>query len=189
MCEIVLMSDPRVTAVSISECGETLSDLRRHEGLLVDPRKRSESDTYFYLRQGLADRLEEAEALLPSGMRFLIVEGYRSLALQRRYFDEYASRLRTENPDWDEQLVRSATSRFVSPPEVAPHCMGAAVDLTLADDDGNEFDLGTMMNATPEESTGACYTHAPNISNQARELRSILGKALNAVELVNYPTE
>lgn len=52
--------------------------------------------------------------------------------------------------------MRTATSRFVSPPEIAPHSAGAAVDLTLADADGREPDLGTRMNATPEESDGAC---------------------------------
>ncbi|NEE30508.1 M15 family metallopeptidase, partial [Streptomyces sp. SID7982] len=49
--------------------------------------------------------------------------------------------------------------------------------------------LGTRMNASPEESSGACYTHAHNIPPQAREYRAVLGAALTAAGLVNYPTE
>ena len=189
MGEIILMSDPRVAAVWIRECDEPLVDIRQHGRLLVDPRKQCDSSDYFYLRQGLVDRLCQAEATLPEGMRFLVVEGYRAPALQHRYFEEYASGLRAEHADWSQEQIRSATSRFVSPPEIAPHSAGAAVDLTLAGDAGDELDLGTPMNTTPEESAGACYTDATEISDEARRLRSILGKAMSAVGLVNYPTE
>lgn len=39
------------------------------------------------------------------------------------------------------------------------------------------------------ESAGACCTHADNIGDEARSHRDILGTALTAVGLVNYPTE
>ena len=63
------------------------------------------------------------------------------------------------------------------------------MDLTLADAEGRELDLGTRMNADPEESEGACYTGADNITAEARRNREILGTALRATGLVNYPTE
>ncbi|GAA2461436.1 hypothetical protein GCM10010433_74610 [Streptomyces pulveraceus] len=87
------------------------------------------------------------------------------------------------------ERIRSAASRYVSPPDIAPHNAGAAVDLTLADAAGHELDLGTRMNADPEESEGACYTRAAHISEEARANRRRLGTALTAVGLVNYPTE
>lgn len=43
MTEIVLMSDPKVAAVPVQECGEPLLDVRRGGLLLVDERKRSDS--------------------------------------------------------------------------------------------------------------------------------------------------
>ena len=45
------------------------------------------------------------------------------------------------------------------------------------------------MNASPEESNGACYTEAAGISAAARANREILGAALTDAGLVNYPTE
>ncbi|MEU3895522.1 M15 family metallopeptidase [Streptomyces sp. NPDC045251] len=190
MTEIVLMSDPRVAAVPVQECGERLVDVRQDSPLLVDRRKWQDSAGDFaYLRKGVLARLLEAQAQLPPGLRLLFVEGYRPPALQRHYFDKYATRLRTEHPEWSPDQIRSAASRYVSPPEIAPHSAGAAVDLTLADLDGRELDLGTRMNATPEESAGACYTHAGDISDEARSHRSVLGAALAAAGLVNYPTE
>ncbi|MFJ2935302.1 M15 family metallopeptidase [Streptomyces sp. NPDC087219] len=190
MTEIVLMSDPKVAAVPVHECGERLVDVRRERSLLVDERKWQDSAGAFaHLREEVLDRLLEAQSQLPQGMRLLFVEGYRPPSLQRRYFDEYAAQLRAEHPEWTVEQVRSAASRYVSPPEIAPHSAGAAVDLTLAGDDGRELEMGTRMNATPEESAGACYTQAGSISDEARSHRDILGTALTAAGLVNYPTE
>jgi zinc D-Ala-D-Ala dipeptidase len=188
--EIILMSDPKVAAVPVVDCGERLVDVRHVSSLLVDDRKQHDSaDTFAYLREGVLDRLLTAESSLPQGLRLLFVEGYRPPLLQRRYFDEYAAKLRADHPEWSAGEVQSATSRFVSPPEIAPHSAGAAVDLTLANAAGHELDLGTRINATPEESAGACYTHAANITNEARSLRHILSTAMTDAGLINYPTE
>ncbi|MFJ6650996.1 M15 family metallopeptidase [Streptomyces sp. NPDC091290] len=189
MTEIVLMSDPTIAAIPVAECGERLVDVRRSNSLLVDTREQDPAGAFAYLREGVLGRLIEAQAKLPQGLRLLFVEGYRPPSLQREYFEEYAGRLRAAHLDWSAEQIHSAASRYVSPPDIAPHSAGAAVDLTLADADGNELDLGTRMNADPEESEGACYTHAANISEEARVNRKLLGTALTAAGLVNYPTE
>ncbi|MFF7047465.1 M15 family metallopeptidase [Streptomyces griseorubiginosus] len=188
MSEIILMSDARVAAVPVEENGEPLVDVRGR--LLVDDRKHEDSQgAEVHLRQGVLARLLAAEALLPDGLRLLFVEGYRLPALQRHYFETYADALRADHPDWSAECIRNAASRYVSPPEIAPHSAGAAVDLTLVSADGRELDLGTALNANPEESDGACYTGAGNITEVAKANRAVLGEALAAAGLVNYPTE
>ncbi|MFF4796637.1 M15 family metallopeptidase [Streptomyces sp. NPDC001276] len=189
MSEIVLMSDPKVAAIPVAECGERLVDVRRGNTLLIDSRKQDPEDAYAYLREGVVKRLVKAQELLPQGLRLLFVEGYRPPSLQRAYFEEYAGQLQAIHADWSAEQIHSAASRYVSPPDIAPHSAGAAVDLTLADAEGRELDLGTRMNADPEESEGACYTHAANISTEARANRKLLGSVLTAAGLVNYPTE
>lgn len=189
MNEIILMSDLRVAGLPVEECDEPLVDVRRDGSLLVDLRKQDPADAFALLRQDVLRRLRDAQDALPGGLRLLFVEGYRPPALQRHYFEEYAEQLRAAQPDWSDERVHTMASRYVSPPEIAPHSAGAAVDLTLADADGRELDLGTRMNADPEESAGACYTDAENITEEARANRAILGAALTAAGLVNYPTE
>ncbi|MEV5414371.1 M15 family metallopeptidase [Thermopolyspora sp. NPDC052614] len=187
MADIVLISDPVVTSIPVEDIGEPLVDLRGR--FAIDTRLADREGAYAHLREGLVARLSEAQVLLPAGYRLLIVEGFRPPELQRRYFDEYKDELRSTFPDMSPDELHTAASRYVSPIEVAPHTAGAAVDLTLCTDDGTELDMGTPVNATPEQSGGACYTAAPGISPEARRHREILAAALRAAGLVNYPTE
>lgn len=185
---IILMGDPRVTAIPASDNGEELTDVRDH-GLRVSEFRADDSGDFALVRAGLAARLLQAAELLPRGSRLLLIEGYRPPALQRRYFEDYLSSLREASPDRDEEHLRMLASRYVSPPEIAPHSAGAAIDLTLCSADGTELDLGTPVNATPEQSAGACYTGHPSVTGEARRNRAALSEALRAAGLVNYPTE
>jgi D-alanyl-D-alanine dipeptidase len=148
-----------------------------------------EAGAFAQLRTDVLDRLVHADRTLPAGMRLLIVEAYRPLTLQRHYFEEYQDELRAENPGWDAERLQLATSRYVSPPAVAPHSTGGAVDLTLCAYDGLQLDLGTRINASPEESSGACYTDYPGLPAEARHNRAVLAAALGEAGFVNYPTE
>jgi D-alanyl-D-alanine dipeptidase len=73
MNEIVLMSDPRVAAILVADCGEPLVDVRRGASLLVDTRQQDPADAFAHLREGLLERLVKAQATLPQGLRLLFV--------------------------------------------------------------------------------------------------------------------
>jgi len=185
---VVLMGDPRVTSIPVNDSGDELADVRDH-GLRVSSLKADDAGDFAHVRAGLATRLVQAAEALPRGVHLLIIEGYRPPTLQRRYFDGYLRSLRETKPGSDEEQLWMLASRYVSPPEIAPHSAGAAIDLTLCADDGTELDLGTVVNANPEQSAGACYTHHPSVGGEARRNRATLAEALHAAGLVNYPTE
>lgn len=65
---IVLMSDRRVAAIPVQERGEVLVDARAH-GLRVDDRKQDAAGAWAHVRQGVLTRLQQAQALLPGGVR------------------------------------------------------------------------------------------------------------------------
>src|SRR3954463_1397044 len=97
--------------------------------------------------------------------------------------------MRQAHPDAAPERIRELASKYVSPPEVAPHVSGGAVDLTLCTYRGAELAMGTEVNATPPESGEACYTDFDGISQQARRNRTILGDVMASAGFVNYPTE
>ncbi|MDA8209659.1 MAG: M15 family metallopeptidase [Actinomycetota bacterium] len=169
---------------------EPLVDLAAIPGLRIDERMAEPTGRFRFVREGLANRLAEAAAKLPAGLIFLVVEGYRSPALQRQLFEEHLEELRDiHEPMPEEELLRLA-SRFVAPPTgIPPHCSGAAVDLTLAQDGGPELAMGTAVNEGPEASSQRCYSASLDIPEHCRRNREILFGVLRAEGLVNYPTE
>ncbi|MFF0466569.1 M15 family metallopeptidase [Micromonospora zamorensis] len=186
---MILLSDPRVAAVPSSDDGDPLVDLRAMPELRLDGRAADPAGAYARLRAGVVDRLLAAQRDLPAGMRLLVVEGYRPYQAQLAIFTGYRDELRRRHPDWPPQRLHRETTKFVSPVDVAPHSTGGAVDLTLCTDDGVELDLGTTIDATPEDSADACFTDAPTIGRTARRHRQILVDALGGAGMVNYPTE
>lgn len=178
--QMILLSDDRVAAVPVRECGEPLvrAGLRgpaTGAGRLV--------------RAGVATRLAAAQASLPPGYTLRLVEGYRSPEAQQAIIAGYATELRRSHPSASAAEIARLCSRYVAPMDVAPHPAGAAVDVTLAGADGRELWLGSVLDATPEDSDGACFLDAPGLDDGARRNREILRTALEGAGLVNYPTE
>jgi D-alanyl-D-alanine dipeptidase len=174
----ILLSDPRVSAVPVLDNSEPL--VRLEPAL---------SPTRELVRSGLADRLRVAHLALPPGIGLRVVEGHRSLAAQQSIITAYAAEVCASRPGISERELLMLTSRFVAPVEVAPHVAGAAVDLTLVDACGDPLDLGTPIDATPEQSDGRCYFAADGIGADARAHRALLAEVLGGAGLVNYPTE
>src|SRR5215831_358201 len=174
----VLLSDPRVSAVPVRECGEPLTALGESFGLCRA-----------LVRVSVARRLVLARDALPRGVGLRVVDGYRTAAAQRSIISSYAAQLRTAHPAIGAAALERLSSRFVAPLAVAPHVAGAAADLTLVDCSGRELDPGTPVDATPEQSEGACYFDATWVSRQARANRELLARVLRGAGLVNYPTE
>ncbi|GIF51815.1 D-alanyl-D-alanine dipeptidase [Asanoa ferruginea] len=186
---MILLSDPRISAIPLGDVGEPLVDLRGVASLRVDDRLADADGAYAHLREGAVARLLAAQRSLPDGLRLLVVEAYRPLRLQQEYFSGYQDELRSRYPAWDSARLHVEASKYVSPPSVAPHSTGGTVDLTLVDAAGLEVDMGTAVNDSPVASGNACFTAATHIAPAARHNRYVLGVALRAAGFVNYPTE
>ena len=167
----ILLADPRVAAVPVRETYQPLVAL----GAAFGPVRAR-------VRAGLAARLRLAQLALPAGLRLCVVEGHRSAVAQRAIIADYAAQCGLG-------VTAPELSRFVAPLAVAPHVAGAAVDITLVNGYGDPLDLGTLIDATPEESGGRCYFDAVDIPARARKNRDVLARALSGAGLVNYPTE
>ena len=184
----MVLSDPRLRAVPVEECGEPLAEVTAAPELRLDPRERDPLGAYGRVRSGVLDRLREAARALPDGLRLLVVEGHRTVAEQARRFAAYEERLRAAGVhDPAERRRRAGT--FVAPVEVAPHCAGAAVDLTLADAAGVELDMGGAVNGHRTGDEDRCPFAAPGLPATARQNRDTLAAALRSAGFVNYPPE
>lgn len=196
--EPVLLSDARIARVPVVECGEDLvrvmpsGCLSVADAIPIPPAHGvapPTSPVHDLLRRDVARRLVLAAAALPSRVRLHLVEGYRPGEVQAALYEAHRRRLVAELPGIDVAESHILASRFVAPPSVAAHPSGAAVDVTLVDEGGQPLDMGTAIDATPEDSDRACYLDAPNITPLARANRRLLTGALRTAGFVNYPTE
>lgn len=173
----LLLSDSRVRAVDVRDNSERLVQIPKAIGAGI------------WVREGVARRLNHADALLPAGVRLRVVEGHRSAQAQYAIIGSYTDELRRQYPEADDDELTRLSSRFVAPLAVAPHVAGAAIDVTLVGASGRELDMGTAIDATPEQSDGACFFAAMNITPEASKNRHTMAAALEAAGFVNYPTE
>lgn len=184
---IVYIGDGVIQAVPIKENGERLvnlfdyaqerkSSLRTAEGVMV--------------REGLADKLIQAEQFLPDETDLFVFEGHRSSEAQAGLWQAHRDELALRHPDWLESELDTEASKLYSPPgAVMPHATGGAVDVTLLDKMENWLDMGTDINVDAESTEGRTYTFADNISEDAKRNRKLLVDALSSVGLQNYQTE
>ena len=112
------------------------------------------------IREGVGKRLIAAQVHLPAGLRICWVEGHRDSNLQELYFNQYRASLTNLDPTLGDEDSYLLASRYVSPPTIAPHVSGAAIDLTLCDLEGNELDMGTPV-TRPLKTPTARATSAP----------------------------
>jgi zinc D-Ala-D-Ala dipeptidase len=184
----ILLSDPRVASVPVVECGEPLAEVASVGGIVLDHREREETGAYGRVRAGVLDRLRRASGALPDGVRLLVVEGHRTRDEQARRFAGREELLRRGGVT-DAGELRRMASEFVAPVEVAGHCAGAAVDLTLVGTDGGELDMGGAVNAHRTGDERSCPLDAPGLTGAARRNQALLARAMRGAGFVNYPTE
>ena len=169
--EVVLMGDARVSDVLVQDCGEPLVTTR--EALTASAYLERDGDEGSrWVRSNIRDRLVRAAEMLSPAYTLALEEGWRPLAVQSQAFDRQVQRLTAAYPDAPLDRWRRLASRFVSPPEVAPHPTGAAVDVLLLGPDGQEVDMGCPIDTDPEDSAGFCYTDHPDVP-QTAETRAL----------------
>ncbi len=78
-----------------------------------------------HLRQGVAERLVQAQKLLPITHRLVLLNGYRSLADQQKLVDYISSN--------NAQAGKLVTAPCEDPSCPPPHLTGGAVDITLVE--------------------------------------------------------
>jgi len=196
--KITLIADPAVLAVQIHENHDPMVDMTTQSDISYGPPPLLPNNTdYTKVRKTVYDKLKQAQAMLPDGLKLRLYEGYRNLELQQKIFQERYDSLQKANPTLTHQQLFTESTKFVSPvinldgsKNIPPHSTGAAVDVYLVDSKGNVVDMGIHLDDTYQDLTGEyCKTDSHEISAQAKEYRKIMAKALQAVGFVNYPTE
>ena len=186
------ISDEEIMKIPIEDNGEELVNLREYnKDIIIDIEEESKSaqnlpDDVCFVRETMALMLSKAQSLLPTNLRLKIIDGFRPMSAQKKIYSQVFEELKSKNPDLSDKNLEKETDKFVANPKIVPfHTTGGAVDLTLADAEGNELDLGIPLNTISDKS----FTNSQDISKEAKRNRNILIETMKDAGFVNYPLE
>lgn len=162
----------------------------------------------FRLRRGVIERLLVAQAALgreQPGWQLAIFDAWRPLAVQRfmvRHALEQECRERGIDPDHPSPALEEATQlvgRFWAPPSEdphtpPPHSTGGAVDLTLAESNGEDLAMGGAIDALGPVSEPDHYASAAAANPMGPEAhwhrrRRLLASCLAEAGFAQHPNE
>lgn len=196
--EIILIASPEILAIPIIENHEPMLDLKDQSEIIYGPSPEIPNNTdYTKLRKLVYEKLLQAQAYLPTGLRFCLYEGYRSLHLQKTLFDTRYEKIKKHYPHWSPQAIFNETTKLVSPVinhdqsiNIPPHSTGGAFDVYLITEDGETLDMGIHPKDWMTDTDGTLsLTASTNISDAAQQYRKLMSRVLTQLDFVNYPTE
>jgi len=177
------VDEPLVEVASIG--GRVIDDPQYFQWGLPGARERS------MIREGVASRLAQVAESLPAGLTLVVWDGWRSYETQNALYTDWRGQLAEQHPEWTADRLDTETARYVSVPSAdprkpAPHITGGAVDLTLADENGEALDLGTNFDAFVPEAGAAALEDVPG---PVRDLRRLLFWAMIDAGFTAYTEE
>lgn len=175
-----------VNKVQILENNERLVNLR-------------EDDTFFFgtetdlgnqvlVREKVYDMLKNVQRLLPNGYYLKVFSAYRSMEEQQYRWERKFAENRNKYPEMNETEIEKITRGQVADPRnggFGGHQTGGAVDLTLCDSTGIEYDMGTKYSENNEK----IKTSSSKVALVQRRHREILKLCMEKVGFKNYPNE
>ena len=188
------MTLPALHHIKIEESHEPIVDLSAYD-FILEPmyfQQGYSKDRRMFLRRGVAEKLQQIQETTLAGYKFKIWDAWRPRAVQLALFQDYYQRLQLEHPFWDEARLQLETAVFVAPPNtlgvIPPHTTGGAVDLTLADGQGRELDMGTVFDHFGPEAYPDFF-EGEGINDAARDARRLLRGAMQEAGFRLNPSE
>lgn len=197
--------------ILIAECGEPLQPLEADEFALLTPHPYQAigapygDKSPFYLRQGVRDRLRQAQIALQQkhpGWQIQIFDAYRPIAVQQYMVDhtfEQVAQAQRLDPqqltDAERQAIWAIVHEFWAIPSVdprtpPPHSTGAALDVTLINAEGQIVEMGSAIDElSPRSYPNHFATSADPTEQLAHQHRLILRQSMVSAGFLPHPRE
>jgi zinc D-Ala-D-Ala dipeptidase len=199
--------------IEINECGEPLVPIPPEYFAFETPHPyqklgapyhNSKADSPYYLRQGVVDSLVAAQTQLQQNhqnLQILIFDAYRPVEVQQFMvdytFNQIAVAQGCEFPVSEDkrQVIIEHVYQFWAVPSLdratpPPHSTGAALDVTLVDQNQRQIDMGSAIDEISERSYPDYYAAGDEPQKQEyHRRRQILKNAMNAAGFQQHPHE
>ena len=141
-----------------------------------------------YIREGVLDVLIRASNNLPLNHKLLIVTAYRPISMQKKLWRNRLIQMAKRHPF--KMIFRykewvNLASKYTAPPGGSSHQCGAAVDVTILDQNNERLDMGTSFT----DFGSIVNTHTDLITEKQKQNRRMLYEVMTKAGFVNYPLE
>ncbi len=129
-----------------------------------------------YCRKSVAEMIELAARSLPKGYYLGLIEAWRPIERQERIYSFWHDSAAEAFPQYSKAQLRRVACRWAAPTDQkAPpgHCTGAAVDVSLLDENNEPYDV-----TSPYVRFQGARTYTLGLTEQAHRNRMILVEAM-----------
>ena len=144
----------------------------------------------FFVRRTVALMLDEVQLRLPNDLRLIIREGYRTGARARELFEQHLALVADARPELTPAEHYSIARALVNlPSDGSPpgHMTGGAVDVGLADADGNPLPMRDQQSDIPMHDQ--FFTDCPGLPESIAVRREQLTTVMESVGFINNARE
>lgn len=173
------MSKTYIGMVHVNESYEPLVELKQHPKILINYETVEQP---LMLRKNVATRLYKIADKLEDDVYIKIYSAYRSRVRLYEIWKAEVEKAEKENPEMNRaELLALVKYKVMSPnANLGGHDTGAAIDLSLCDKDGNEWDFGIKYREK---------TANVSLSKKHKENVKYLSKLMKSQGFVKQPTQ
>ena len=174
-----------INCVCIRENHEKLVDIKRNKTLFFS--QELQGCSAVYLRASVYEKIQHASQVLPNNYFFKIYSAFRSQQEQMQLWQDNYREIKEQNPTLpEEEIIRRTKARCADPRSgFGGHQTGGAVDISLCDQNGQDYDMGTGY----LEVSFKIITDAKGLIQEQKKNRALLKKTMENEGFKNYPYE
>ncbi len=174
-----------INSVHIKENNEELVDIKQDKELYFSDKLHHRPAVY--LRKSAYENIKKAQKTLPDNYFFKIYSAFRPIEEQTQIWNRNYQKVKANNPKLSEQEIVNKIKAICADPRFGfgGHQTGGAVDITLCDANGKDYDMGTACG----EVNSKTPTSSIWLTNKQKSNRSILKESLEIAGFKNYPHE
>lgn len=174
-----------INNIQIKENNEELVDIIGDKNLHFSSELKQRKNVY--LRKTVYDKIKQAQKMLPDNYFFKIYSAFRPHEEQVRLWYINYQKIKIANPDLSEQEIVIKTKAVCADPRFGfgGHQTGGAIDVSLCDKNGKDYDMGTNY----LETNNKTFTKSKNLTPKQKDNRKILWAVLENMGFKNYPGE
>ncbi|MBE9228083.1 D-alanyl-D-alanine dipeptidase [Phormidium sp. LEGE 05292] len=197
--------------IRILECGEPLAPIPLEQFAAQTPHAYEKLRapygklSPYYLRETVLENLIQAQnqlQLTHPNWRILIFDAYRPVAVQQFMVDYSFAELvsdrqlnleelsETEIAELWQQVYQFWAAPSLDPATPPPHSTGAAIDVTLVDENGNIVNMGSAIDEISSVSFPDYFAHSNDFpEKQYHAHRQLLFEVMRSANFLRHPNE